>query len=155
MPSYWVVAPAEYRPNGKTGAIYRRYWQYDFDHGVISIGWNLGEPPQSREHLRWLWENRACPEWSAKSDEGLLRLGQFWFDIDPGDVVIARAGLLRYAGIGEFLGEPWYDESVEGSTWGPYLRQVAWKPDSSIRRSPVRFTRKTFYPLDPYKGVLF
>jgi hypothetical protein len=51
---------------------------------VISVGWNLGEAPESRKHLDWLWEAYAEPEW-RNFGHGLKMLSYFWFDIEPGD----------------------------------------------------------------------
>ena len=150
--TYWVMSPAEYRPTGERGNCYRKCWQYDLGHGVISIGWDVGEAPESREHLRWLWETYADPSWR---EHGLKMLSYFWFDIIPGDIVIARAGLLRYVGVGEFQGEPYYDESVRGSTWGCSMRRVRWDSRIGETLSPVRFGGNTLYPLSPDKAPLF
>ena len=148
------MAPAQYAPSGKTGVKFRKCWQYDLEHGVISIGWDLGEAPESREHLAWLWEEYAEPEW-GDSEHALRMLGYFWFDIEPGDLVIARAGLTKYVGLGEFHGEPYRDEDAAGLTWGCSFRRVRWEPTPGERYSPVRFTQFTLYPLKPDKVALF
>ena len=150
----WAMAPAEYRPSGAKGTTFRKCWQYDFQHGVISIGWDLGEAPESRAHLERLWENCARPEW-ANSEPGLRMLSYFWFDIEPGDMVVARAGVTKYVGVGEFQGAPYYDEGTAGSTWGCSFRHVRWEPNPGIRNSPVRFSQNTLYLLKPDKVALF
>ena len=150
----WAMAPAEYSPTGAKGTKFRKCWQYDLEHSVISIGWGLGEAPESREHLAWLWENCADPEW-ANSKHALRMLSYFWFDIEPGDMVIARAGVTKYIGLGEFQGEPYYDQDAAGLTWGCSFRRVLWAPTPGVRNSPVRFSRYTLHPLKPDNVALF
>ena len=150
----WVMAPAEYSPTGAKGRNFRKCWQYDLEHRVISIGWDLREAPESREHLAGLWKRYAAPEW-ANSKDGFRMLSQFWFDVEPGDMVIARAGLTQYIGLGQFEGKACYDEGAAGLTWGCSLRRVLWEPAPRVRNSPVRFARKTLYTLKPYKVALF
>ena len=151
MAGTWVMAPAEYAPKGQTGAIYQKCWEYDLAHGVISIGWDLGEAPESEEHLDWLWENYADPAWS---DQGRKMLAHFWFGVEDGDIVIARAGVLKFVCLGEFVKEPWYDADASGLTWGCSFRKVLWeKPEE--RYSPIRFAQRTIYPLDAKRAALF
>ena len=150
----WAMAPAEYAHTGAKGATFRKCWEYDLEHGVIAIGWDLGEAPESREHLAWLWEECAHPDW-ANSEHGLRMLSRFWFDIEPGDLVIARAGVTKYVGLGEFQGEPYYDQDATDLTWGCSFRRVLWEPISEVKNSPVQFGRFTLYLLGPDKVALF
>ena len=82
-------------------------------------------------------------------------LSYFWFNVEPGDMVIARAGLTKYIGLGVFEGEVYYDENAAGLTWGCSFRRVLWEPTPRVRNSPVRFTQNTLYPLKPDKVKLF
>ena len=156
MARYWVMAPAEYSPSGAIGAEYQKCWQYDLEHGVIFMGWDLGAAPRSREHLHRLWDTNANPGWEGSPEHAIRMLSSFWFDVEPGDMVIARAGPLHYVGVGEFQGEPYYDPGGAGLTWWEaYFRRVRWEPTPGMRRSPVRFGRFTLYPLAPEKAALF
>ena len=148
----WVIAPAEYRPAGEKAAWYRTCWQYDLANGIIAIGWGLGEAPESRAHLEFLWELYAGPTWTGR---GRRMVEQFYFEIEEGDLIIARAGLSRYVGYGEFRGDAFYDEKAEGQTWGCNHRRVRWEPERGMRRSPVRFTQNTVYLLSEDKARLF
>ena len=150
----WAMAPAEYGPRGTKWATFWKCWQYNLEHGVIAIGWDLGEAPESKEHLAWLWENYARPKWPNR-EHGLRMLSYFWFDIEPGDTVVARAGLTRYVGLGEFRGEPFYDQEADGLSWGCSFRCVEWGSPTGVRNSPVRFSQNTLYPLKPDKAALF
>lgn len=159
MPKYWVMAPAEYAPKGAVAEFFWNCWDYDLANGVISIGWDLGEKPDSREHLCSLWEEYALPEWRRtrqgeqyeSKPHGLRMLERFWFDIEPGDMVIARAGITRYVGVGEFQEESFYDEGVAGLTWGCSFRRVRWELSPDIRPSSVNFTQAPLYSLQPEK----
>ena len=106
------------------------------------------------EHLAWLWEEYAQAKW-RDSDHGLKMLMYFWFGVEPGDMVIARAGVTKYIGLGEFQEEPYYDKGASGLTWGCSLRRVLWEPTPTLRNSPVRFSQITLYPLGPEKAALF
>ena len=148
MTKYWAMAPAEHSNHGRKAARYNECWAFDHTHGVIAIGWDLGEEPDSPEHLDWLWEAYARPEW-RKTYHGLKMLRRFWFEVDATDMVVAKAGLYRYVGVGEFQSKPFYDPSVAGLTWGCSLRRVLWNSRAEKRNSPVRFTRSTLYSLRP------
>ena len=99
MTRYWVIAPAEYRNPDE----FDRCWSYDRQNGVIAIGWDLGEAPRSQEHLEELFNRRAEKEgWKEGwTSLGLHMLRKFWFEIQPEDRIIARAGRKRIVGIGE------------------------------------------------------
>ena len=86
MTRYWVIAPAEYRDQDA----FNRCWDYCRNNGVIAIGWDLGEAPRSQEHLEELFNRRA--EEKGWSPFGWHMLRKFWFEIQPGDRIIARAG---------------------------------------------------------------
>ena len=159
MVRYWAMVPAEYAPTGAKGATFRKRWQYDLEHGVIAIGWDLGKAPESSVHLARMWQESAEPEWRNSGDydidHGLKMLATFWFDIEPGDIVIAGAGVKKYVGVGEFQGESYYDQDADGLTWGCSFRRVLWSPTSGLRNSPVWFSRRTLYELTRDKGALF
>ena len=89
MVKYWAMAPATYSPSGTIRAEYQKCWQYDLEHGVIAMGWDLGEAPNSRDHLNRLWDTNAKPCWKSDPKYAIGQLGKFWFDVEPGDIVIA------------------------------------------------------------------
>ena len=126
---------------------------------MISIGWDLGKAAESNVDLVELWREHAEPEWRTGSaygmDHGLRMLIQFWFEIKPGDIVIARAGMKKYVGVGEFQGEPYYDQDAVDLTWGCSFRRVLWAPTPGVRNSPVGFSRYTLSELTPAKAALF
>ncbi len=118
----WAIAPAEHGP--KVNEIFDRCWQYDRNRGVIAVGWDLGRAPKDRDDLQALWESCACPIWTAAQRRMLER---FWFEIQPGDWVVARAGRSLLVGVGTVEGKAFYDQAAGGATWGCSLRPVRWE----------------------------
>ena len=158
MVKYWAMAPAEYAPKGKDGIRFQKCWDYDLEHGLISIGWDLGEKPESKKDLYSLWECFAPSEWNKTRKgepyrswppHGLRMLERFWFEVEPGDMVVAKAGFNHYVGVGEFQEESFYNDNAIGRTWGSAFRRVRWEPSPGLRPSPVNFTRATLYSLEP------
>ena len=115
----WAIAPATHRPRKR----FNRCWNYCRARGVIAVGWELDRAPATREDLRLLWENRSCPDWSL-AHRGMLEA--FWFDIQPGDCVVARAGMSHVVGIGEVTGAAFLDLEAQGKAWGCNLLPVRW-----------------------------
>lgn len=147
MTGYWAVAPAEYAQRGHKAAHFKRCWDYDRGEGVIALGWDLGEMPDSPEHLEVLWEQNAEAAWKM-TDFGLKQMTTFWFGVRPGDFIVARAGLSRAVGFGRVKGPPFYDASAQGKTWGCSLMPVRWylASDRPVEL-PAKFTRFTVYRL--------
>ena len=154
MVRYWAMAPTRYGMNRRTveaeGAAFDERWDYDLQHGVISVGWDFGRAPESRADIARLWLENATP--GSRDRGNAVRVWTyFWFDIQPGDVVIARAGVNRYVGVGVFRGDPWYDEDAYVGTGIRYyysFRHVDWTPGSGLpKASPIQFGRNTLYPL--------
>ena len=50
----------------------------------------------------------------------------FWFDIQPEDLIIARAGRKRLVGVGTVQGSPYFDPANESLTWGRNFLPVKW-----------------------------
>ncbi len=146
MTRYWVIAPANYDDKKR----FDRCWRYDRKNGVITIGWDIGEKPVSREHLAEKFA-QLPPEAKGKS-HGLHMLTKFWFDIQPGDFIIARAGRKRIVGIGMILGEAYYDADKGPRTSGSSFRSVEWWNDIEEKWSPrIVFGMQTVYEVSEAK----
>ena len=158
----WAMAPTKHnmtlREAEFEGATFDERWGYDLRHGVIFIGFDVGAIPDDRAHLAQLWDETTFEELGNRTI-ALRMLGYFWFDIQPGDVVVARAGVNQYVGYGVFQGEPWYDENAygDGGIRNYYsFRHVDWAPIAGRRRtSLVRFSRNTLYPITEDKVARF
>ncbi len=134
----WAIAPAEHER--RKNETFDRCWQYDRDHGVIAVGWDLGRAPEGRDDLRALWDACASEEWS-RSHYGMLE--RFWFDILPGDWVVARVGRSQVVGVGTVEGEAFYRTGT--SAWGPHMRRVHW--EHAVSRTDAVPLRERAFPL--------
>ena len=100
MTRCWVIAPYRYSP----GMVFDAVWDYSRRNDVISIGWHeVGDlTGASKKEIK----DRHQAVYSEINYQSLQR---FWHDIEPGDRVIARAGLKRVVGIGTVEGKPFFD----------------------------------------------
>ena len=99
MPRYWVIAPVE----SKKREFFDRVWQFDVANNLISIGWSeLGDfSKMSREAL----SEAVAETYPDKPPpaKGLIvnMLWNFYHEIRPGDLVIARRGRKTLVAIGK------------------------------------------------------
>ena len=141
MVRYWAIAPADYGNRER----FEQCWQYDRANGIMAIGWDVGAP-SSRDDLEAKYaevaHNAKYAHKESWTRHGLNMLTKFWFDIQPGDRIIARAGRKRLVGVGTVQGSPYYASS-KGSTWGRNFLPVSWD-DIKKREFPnVVFGRHT------------
>ena len=114
---YWAIAPSRYSPK----ASFERIWRYDRDNEIITIGWDVGKPTSLRDLKAWY-----SMYWPDETEHGLKMLAMFWFEIRPGDGIIARAGRKRIAGVGIVRGEPYYDKNIGEFAYGSNILPVHW-----------------------------
>ena len=134
--NYWAIAPADYSQRRK----FRKCWEYDLAHDIITVGWDVGVPA-SYEDLVKIYD--AVPrhqEWTRW--HVLNMLNKFWFGISEGDRIIARAGLMKMVGIGTVTGRPCFDQNIEGCTWGCNVLPVRWDwaGEEDVGRTFHRYT---------------
>ncbi len=140
MPRYWAIAPSDYSDRDE----FERCWRFDREHELISIGWDVGQP-QSREDLEDKYARAAADEdWTQ---HGLNMLQKFWFEISPGDRVIARAGRKRIVGIGSVRGGPYFDLEDGESSWGANFLPIQWDDVEEIEFADMVFGMHTIYEL--------
>lgn len=140
MLRYWAIAPTDYGDRGE----FNRCWQFDREHGVISIGWDVGEPHSIEDLAEKYAETAAVEDWTQ---HGLNMLKKFWFEIGPGDRVIARAGRKRIVGVGTVLGEPYFHFEDGGSSWGANFLPIQWDDVVEIDFERMVFGMHTIYEL--------
>ena len=96
MAKYWVIAPIHY----DNLQVFNQYWEYDWEKGVISIGWNMGDIEHLfYEEFQTRFGREFPDEWRNRN-----QVWNFWKSIQKGDYIIARAGRKRVAGIGTVIG---------------------------------------------------
>ncbi len=99
--SYWVVAPVESKP----AEVFDKVWQFDLDNGLISIGWqNLGDVSRmGRDELLQVVTS-AHPDKPQQTKSLIANmLWSFYYEIRPGDFLIARRGRKILAAVGEVI----------------------------------------------------
>jgi len=162
MPRYWIIAPYDStRPD-----IWDKVWQYDLANNVIAIGWSELKDISSYDQgtLRKAIEE-TYPEtkagwktWSFNS------MRNFWHNIAVGDIVIARRGTKRIAGVGTVVKTAFYNEKMGYERVGKltndyYSNFIGVQWSSDIRdiefENPV-FSFQTIYeiPENKYKSFV-
>ncbi len=106
-PRYWVLAPVE----ASDPAMYDKVWAYDLANSTVSIGWQqLGDV--STLDKEELFESVALT-FADKSRPTIgLIANTFWnffHEIQPGDIIVARRGLMILSAIGTVIGNPNYN----------------------------------------------
>ena len=140
MLRYWAIAPTDYSDREQ----FQEIWQIDRDHNVIAIGWDVGKP-RSEEDLEEKYAKTARDE--GWTQHGLNMLRKFWFDIRPGDRVIARAGRKRIVGIGTVQGDPYFHPEDGQSNEGANFLPVQWDDVEGKEFPNMVFGMHTIYEL--------
>jgi len=109
MKRYWVIAPYD----ADVPEVWEKVWQFDLANEVISIGWKeLGDFSSLSES-----ELRAAMQQSYSHTHSFNMLWNFYHSIQAGDIVIARKGLKKIAGVGTVTKPAYYsqDQNVQAS----------------------------------------
>lgn len=99
---YWVIAPFD----STIHDIWEKVWQFDLTHNVISVGWReLGDISALNEE-----ELRVAFEKIYGNTRTFNMFRDFYHSIKEGDIVIARKGRKKIAGIGTVTKSAYYDK---------------------------------------------
>ena len=99
MPRIWAIYPFDSKPR----KAFDQAWKYDSNHGVITIGWDLGDiSGVSNDEIRRRYDKGHFGE-----PRGYLNL-QRWSTIECGDRIIACGGRTKIIGLGTALAPPYY-----------------------------------------------
>ena len=115
MQNNWVMAPSRNDKQGK----FDRFWRYARENSVISIGWDVGDF-DSQEELERKYRERASQELEGWTENGLEKLTKFWYDMKPGDRIIARRGRKKIVGLGTVTGAPSRDPKMKAEQAGAF-----------------------------------
>lgn len=142
MVRYWVIAPYNYEYKKE----YEQAWKFCFQNGLMSIGWGeMGDLTGfSRLEIRSIFEDT----WGGGRSVSVQR---FWLEIEPGDLVVARAGTKQVRALGKVTRGAFYDaakaEELKGGLRGmdfhAYFFGVNWMtfehqfPTSVFQRDTV------------------
>ncbi len=107
MPRYWVIAPH----NWELPEIWERVWKFDLSNSVISIGWNELDNISSfdEDRLKAAVDSMYSKDSASTRGRFFGMLWNFFHNIQVGDVVIARKGRKRIAGIGKVTKTAYYE----------------------------------------------
>jgi len=157
---YWVIAPCD----STKKEVFEKAWEYDLQNGTIAVGWKeLGDVSKlDRSELEAKYRD-AHPE-AARNIVSLEvnELWAFFHEVSPGDVVIARRGIKKIAGIGTVIGTAYHDdnkgkERVDHLTehYYPNFVNVRWER-KEIKLSQVVFSQVTINEIleDKYRSLL-
>lgn len=109
MTRYWVIAPYD-STNSK---VWDKVWQYDLTNGVIALGFTeLGDTSACDEKgLKALIDGKFGDKNTGWRTWAFNSMWRFWHEIKAGDVIVARKGTKRIAGIGIVTRTAFYDSS--------------------------------------------
>jgi len=152
---YWLISP--YLSTEREA--FEQVWEYDLKNGVIAIGWeNLGDvsgmsADQLMVKVREVYGDKHAG-WRFRI------LWQFYHEIEPGDVVIARRGTKTIAAAGTVTGKAFYNEKMGRERGGArttegfysHFIRVQWHHDKrDIAFARIVFPRQTLYPYSEEK----
>jgi len=99
---YWVIAPFD----STIRDIWEKVWNFDLTHNVISVGWReLGDISAYDEG-----ELRTAVEREYGNTRSFNMLWDFYHSVKEGDIVIARKGRKKIAGIGTVTKSAYFDQ---------------------------------------------
>ncbi|MBA4348704.1 MAG: hypothetical protein C0415_01760 [Thermodesulfovibrio sp.] len=157
MSRYWVIAPYD----STKLQIWENVWKYDLTNGVISIGWNeLGNISNLNEkELKELIKSTYPKSSLGINTFSFNVLWNFYHNISIGDIVIARKGTKKIAGIGKVIKTAFYskedgEESVNNLTdyYYPNFIGVEWNQQiKDIQFNEIIFSFQTMYEINENK----
>ena len=117
MLRYWVIAPY----HATVPEVWERIWQFDLKNGIISIGWReLGDISGCGEsELKAAIEQTYSNESAGNKTKYFNMLWNFYHNIQVGDIIIARKGRKRIAGVGTVTKAAYYSHAKNIEASGP------------------------------------
>ena len=106
MVRYWVITSHHWdRPEA-----FEHCWKYDRSHGVIAIGWSIGNGINMSDEELGMRYDEEFPE----SPRDFHQVRKFWKEIRIEDRIIARGGRKAIVGIGTVTGNC---SGLRGAEW--------------------------------------
>ena len=158
MGRIWVIAPAD----STKAEIWEKAWEYDFNHNVIAIGWGgeLGDVSSLNEGQLKERIEKAYPDVKPGIKTSYFNsVWNFWHNIKIDDIIIARRGTKKIAGIGKVTGTAFYDKNMgkdrmphRPETCYSYFISVEWMKDKKdIVFDKIVFSMATIYEIPESK----
>jgi hypothetical protein len=104
---YWVIAPYSAKPV----ELWQQVWQYDLANNIISIGWTDLDDISclDEERLRAAIDRTHSDDKPVARGQYFAMLWSFFHKIKIGDVIIARHGVKKLAGVGTVIRTAYFD----------------------------------------------
>jgi hypothetical protein len=151
MPRFWLIAPF----HADIPELWEKIWAFDLKQGVMSIGWRELPNISSLEYDE-LSElvGRTYPNYRPATRTLVCRmLHNFYHEIKPGDVIIARQGRKIIAAIGTVKRAAYYkhkmNQEAAGTEWA-YSNHidVDWAPSPrDLEFVSIEFPIQTIYEI--------
>jgi restriction system protein len=125
MPRYWVIAPYE----SENREAFDKVWQFDIANNVISIGWSqVGDVSKiGRDELSKVVASTYPDTRPATIALYCNMLWNFYHEIVPGDIVIARRGRKTLAAVGKVVQSAAYASGKNPAADHPNFLGVEWQ----------------------------
>jgi hypothetical protein len=154
---YWVIAPY----SAEDPETYDRVWEFDLANNLISIGWSaLGDIASLDEQKLRAAIDAAYPDPETTAQGRASYFGMLWnfyHEIKPGDIVIARCGRKRIAGVGTVIRKAYHDRGRNVPTLeteNPYRHHIDVRWHDAPRNKTfdaMTFGLMTVYQIPPEK----
>ena len=116
MSRYWVIAPHSF----DYPETWDKIWQFDLANGIISICWHeLGDVSKYDENELRSAIEKTFPQESTGTKAKYLNIVWDFYNIQVGDIVIARKGRKRAAAIGTVTKTGYYSQGKNIEANGP------------------------------------
>jgi tetratricopeptide (TPR) repeat protein len=126
---YWVIAPYSY----DDPELWERVWQFDLANNLISIGWEVGDVSSMNEQRLRAALDAAFPDPDTTAQARGQFFGMIWnfyHEIKPGDIVIARRGRKVIAAVGTVTRRAYYEPQKNAPALGS---EDAWSNHLDVR----------------------
>lgn len=133
----WEIAP------GRNAV----YWPTFKKEGIVAIGWNEISDLSSfdsREAITAAIKSKTASDTEPRNDS--LALWQFFQEMKPGDIVLAKKGRRALVGVGTVVGD--YEYRPERPDYH-HVRKVRWDKEGFWKLN-MNLTTKTLTDLTPY-----
>lgn len=154
MPRYWLMAPFKF--DAGDSQVFDRVWEFDLANNVISMGWSdLGDI--SKIDYDSLRKVVAYPDNPPQTNALIANmLWNFYHEMKPGDLVIARKGRKIIAGVGRVTEIASYQPSKNPSIKQSGFLGVQWQEKPRNKVFPkVVFTIPTLIEITESKFQSF
>lgn len=110
MARYWVIAPHRY---SRKPDVFEKFWKYDLENNVISIGWGSEFGDVSKFSKSTLEKRLRRSNYRGSHKTFVFnKIWDFYHNIKKGDIVIARRGCKIIAAIGTVTQTAYHSEEA-------------------------------------------